>query len=58
MPEFLDVGLLGAMTGSPVELVTQGERLFNEYEGAFVENYVAQQMVSHYHQISGSLLLR
>lgn len=46
----LDVGLLGAMAGVPVELVSQGERLFNEYEGAFVENYVAQQIVSHYQQ--------
>jgi predicted AAA+ superfamily ATPase len=42
----LDVGLLGAMAGSPVELLVQGARLFNEYEGAFVENFVAQQMVS------------
>lgn len=46
----LDVGLLGAMSGSPVELVAQGERLFNEYEGAFVENYVAQQLVSHFNR--------
>jgi len=46
----LDVGLLGAMAKSPVELLAQGERLFNEYEGAFVENYVAQQLVSHFHQ--------
>jgi predicted AAA+ superfamily ATPase len=45
----LDVGLLGAIAGSPVELLVQGERLFNEYEGAFVENYVAQQLVSHFH---------
>jgi len=46
----LDVGLLGALARSPVELLAQGERLFNEYEGAFVENYVAQQLVSHLHQ--------
>jgi len=46
----LDVGLLGAMAGSPVELLVQGERLFNEYEGAFVESYVAQQLVSHFGQ--------
>ena len=45
----LDVGLLGAVAGSPVELLVQGKRLFNEYEGAFVENYVAQQLVSHFH---------
>jgi len=42
----LDVGLLGAIARSPVELLAQGERLFNEYEGAFVENYVAQHLVS------------
>jgi predicted AAA+ superfamily ATPase len=46
----LDVGLLGAMARSPVELLALGERLFNEYEGAFVENYVAQQLVSHFLQ--------
>jgi len=46
----LDVGLLGAIARSPVELLAQGERLFNEYEGAFVENYIAQQLVSHFHQ--------
>ncbi len=46
----LDVGLLGALAGSPVELLAQGGRLFNEYEGAFVENYVAQQLVSHFRQ--------
>jgi predicted AAA+ superfamily ATPase len=44
----LDVGLLGAIAGSPVELMVQGKRLFNEYEGAFVENYVAQQLISHF----------
>jgi hypothetical protein len=46
----LDVGLLGAMAGSPVELLARGKRLFSEYEGAFVENYVAQQLVSHFQQ--------
>ena len=46
----LDVGLLGAMARSPLELLAQGQRLFNEYEGAFVENFVAQQLISHFHQ--------
>ncbi|MDY6857642.1 MAG: ATP-binding protein [Thermodesulfobacteriota bacterium] len=46
----LDVGLLGAMARLPVKLLAQGKQLFNEYEGAFVENYVAQQLVSHFHQ--------
>lgn len=55
----LDVGLSGAMADSPVRLLAGGERLFNEYEGAFVENYVAQQLVSsgagelHYWRSSG-----
>jgi predicted AAA+ superfamily ATPase len=43
----LDVGLLGAMANTPVEMMAQGERLFNEYEGAFVENFVAQQLAAH-----------
>lgn len=38
------------MAKSPVELLAHGERLLNEYEGAFVENYVAQQLVSHLNQ--------
>ena len=38
------------MAGSPVDLLVHGERLFNEYEGAFVESYVAQQLVSHFGQ--------
>ncbi len=46
----LDVGLLGAMAKTPVKLLADGKRLFNEYEGAFVENYVAQQLISHFNQ--------
>lgn len=46
----LDVGLLGAMSRFPVALLSIGERLFNEYEGAFVENFVAQQLMAHYGQ--------
>jgi predicted AAA+ superfamily ATPase len=42
----LDVGLLGAMVQSPAESMADGERLFNEYEGALVENYVAQELVT------------
>jgi predicted AAA+ superfamily ATPase len=34
------------MAGLPVDILAQGTRLFNEYEGAFVENYVAQQLIS------------
>jgi predicted AAA+ superfamily ATPase len=46
----LDVGLLGAMSRLPVELFAHRERLFNEFEGAFVENYAAQQLVAHFGQ--------
>jgi len=42
----LDVGILGAMANlSPRALVANGT-LFSEYKGAFVENYVAQQLRS------------
>jgi predicted AAA+ superfamily ATPase len=42
----LDVGLLGAMAEVPVDILAKGNRLFSEYEGAFVENYAAQQLKS------------
>jgi len=46
----LDVGLLGRLAGVPLEILVRGDRLFNEYQGAFVENFVAQQL-------SGSLMM-
>jgi predicted AAA+ superfamily ATPase len=46
----LDVGLLGALANTPVEMMAQGERLFNESEGAFTESFVAQQLVAHRQQ--------
>ncbi len=42
----LDIGILGAMARIPVELVAKGNKLFDEYRGAFVENYVAQQLTA------------
>lgn len=42
----LDVGLLGAIAKIPVDILTQGDQLFKEYEGAFVENFVTQQLKS------------
>ena len=42
----LDVGLLGALAGVPLEILARGDRLFNEYQGAFVENFVAQQLAA------------
>jgi predicted AAA+ superfamily ATPase len=46
----LDVGLLGALSRSPVELMSLGSRIFNEYDGAFVENFAAQQLIAHFGQ--------
>lgn len=40
----LDVGLLGAMAEVPPEVVLQGSALFTHFHGAFVENYVVQQL--------------
>ncbi|OGV73837.1 MAG: hypothetical protein A3K19_24620 [Lentisphaerae bacterium RIFOXYB12_FULL_65_16] len=40
----LDVGLLAAQARIPVEAVVRGDDLFSTYRGAFVENYVAQQL--------------
>jgi predicted AAA+ superfamily ATPase len=42
----LDVGLLGALARVPAEVLVQGDRLFNEYRGAFVENFIAQQLAA------------
>lgn len=42
----LDVGLLGSMANIPVAELSQGNALFNEFGGAFVENYVAEQLTS------------
>ena len=42
----LDVGLLGAMARTPLELMVHGDRLFTEYRGALAENYVAQQLIA------------
>ncbi len=42
----LDVGLLGAMARTPLELMVHGDRLFTECRGALAENYVAQQLIA------------
>ena len=42
----LDVGILGAMVNLSPQLLIAKDRLFNEFKGAFVENYVAQQLRS------------
>lgn len=40
----LDVGLLCAMAGLTADLLARGDRLFTEFKGALVENYVAQEL--------------
>jgi len=42
----LDVGILGAMANVSPKAVVDYSSLFSEYKGAFVENYVAQQLRS------------
>ncbi len=44
----LDIGILGAMARISPESVAKGNKLFDEYKGAFVENYVAQQLSTHH----------
>lgn len=40
----VDVGLLGAMTGTKPSMMVQGDALFSAFTGALVENYVAQHL--------------
>ena len=42
----LDCGLLGAMTDTPAEKIFVGENIFEEYKGAFTEQYVLQQLLT------------
>lgn len=41
----LDIGLLGAMSGVTAAMIIKGNDIFTHFHGAFVENYVAQQLV-------------
>ena len=43
----LDVGLLGAMIKVSQRTITKGNNLFSEYNGSFVENYAAQELIAH-----------
>lgn len=43
----LDIGLLSALARIAPEILTKGDQFFTEFKGAFVENYVAQQLTSH-----------
>lgn len=46
----LDVGLLGALLNVSQRTIVEGNRLFSEYNGAFVENYVAQELTANNHK--------
>lgn len=43
---FIDVGLLGAKTRLPVDVILDGNRIFTEFKGALAEQYVQQQLRS------------
>jgi predicted AAA+ superfamily ATPase len=42
----LDTGLLGAMLNVSQRTIIEGNRLFSEYNGAFTENYAAQELIA------------
>lgn len=42
----LDHGLMGAMTDAPIEDILLGKNVFEEYDGAFTEQYVLEQLIS------------
>jgi uncharacterized protein len=42
----LDLGLLGAFTDLDVTAILQGNHLFEEFKGAFTEQYVLQQLLT------------
>jgi len=42
----LDCGLLGAMLNISSDIIITGDRLFAEYNGAFIENFVASELVA------------
>ncbi len=43
----LDSGLLGALLNIPSRVIIMGDKLFSEYNGAFVENFVSQELLVH-----------
>lgn len=47
----LDVGLLAAKTRLAPRVLIEGHRLFEEFKGAITENFVAQELVAHGHQL-------
>ena len=42
----VDPGLLGALLEVPSKVIILGDQLFSEYNGAFIENYVANELIA------------
>lgn len=47
----LDVGLLSAMSHIPAKLVIEENGLFSEFNGAFTENFIAQELAAQHQQL-------
>ncbi len=41
----MDTGLLGALLDVPSQVIILGDQLFSEYNGAFIENYAAKELI-------------
>lgn len=41
-----DVGLLGAQSNLPLQVLIEGNLLFTEFKGALTENYIAQELMA------------
>jgi hypothetical protein len=41
----VDTGLLGAKLDISSQIIIEGNKLFSEYNGAFIENYVATELI-------------
>lgn len=42
-----DTGLLGAMLNISSNIIVEPTEIFSEYNGAFIENYVTQELIAH-----------
>ncbi len=45
-----DVGLLGAQSNLPPQIIIDGDLLFTEFKGALTENFVAQELIATKHK--------
>ena len=52
----LDAGLFGAMLNPISDIIIKPETLFKKYNGAFIENYVAQELTANYAEYLLTLL--